>query len=103
MQKIRETIKKFFEIRNAACKITYDDVRDRILPGYMYKVTSDKSFCITGNGGILIFIDACQKQGISPCTCMDNIHVFIRPNQNNDDNAIWVKLPDLVIKEQQNG
>jgi hypothetical protein len=55
--------------------LTYEELRERVLPGYAYSISSGNNVVHegvrnvnlqTGKGGVLLIIDACEKQGVPP-------------------------------------
>lgn len=64
--------------------ITYNALKEKILPGYSYKIYSGyKPYpgsrsvsAITGKGGVIMYIEACEKTSMPAGWCAESIFVY---------------------------
>ena len=78
-----ELEKAMMELFGPHFTLAYEELRQRILPGYAYTVDlgskeSKESRSIklqTGRGGVLLIIDECEKKGVLPYILAEGIIV----------------------------
>jgi hypothetical protein len=59
--------------------LTYEELRSRILSGYAYSIESSgqrKLVLNTGKGGALLYIDACEENGLPACVVANSITCY---------------------------
>lgn len=96
---IEKAIGEFFQNKT---DITYAQLRAKVLSGYMYKIAfgsskpGDRSMNInTGQGGILLYVDACEKKGIPAWCIAESIICYTDQGPYN--------LLRLEIKKKEDG
>jgi hypothetical protein len=63
-EKVMEVLSKVFSLDKV--NITYKDLRNKVLDGYAYTIKSQRGKLMTGEGGILNYLDESEKQEIDP-------------------------------------
>jgi hypothetical protein len=88
LAKIREAIADFFVSREELDEnVTYDQLRDRLLPGYAYRINES---AMTGIGGAKLFLNQMASDGVPAYLAQEAVEVFTHET--------WVSLKDVTTK-----
>lgn len=74
-KEIKEILEKIF---NSQPSISYEKLRNKVLEGYMYTIKSNGFLITTGKGGILEYLNICEKNNIDPKIVGNSIKINLK-------------------------
>jgi hypothetical protein len=100
IEEFNKASKKVFE--SELYSLTLDELKDKILSGYLYQIGSDRMVCVTGKQGILDYIELCKDMPAS--FTQDGIYVLFKGNKDEPEDTLrfntrYIKLRDIKVKE----
>lgn len=98
LEHIESVLSEYF--KGLDIKLTVEELKAKILMGYQYQIRSEgdgkgsrKMSLNTGKGGILMYIDACTREGIPAALIQDSIEVWVDGQFHKLADATVTKKP----------